>query len=103
MATHVVRHVVRHACEPRAGMTLGVAGGCPKGALWMALCMACAQLSLPMLNGLWRTCGLMRRTGRSVQMNAIQRHTFGVDKNLYGVSPRVTESGVLVCGRVFSR
>lgn len=93
---------VRHARAPRAGTTLDVAGECPKGVLFMKLCMACAYPSTPVLSGVWRTCGLIRGAGTSVQIRAIQRDTFGVDKNLCGVSPQVTASGVLAFGQIFA-
>jgi hypothetical protein len=35
-------------------------------------------------------------------MKAVQRTTFGVDKNLYGVSRQVTVSGVLAFAHVFA-
>jgi hypothetical protein len=37
----------------------------------------------------------------SMQINAVQRGGFGVDKNLYGVSRQVTAPGVLVFGHIF--
>jgi hypothetical protein len=37
-----------------------------------------------------------------VQIPAIQRHEFRVDKNLYGVSGQVTTPGVLAFGHIFS-
>jgi hypothetical protein len=68
----------------------------------MNLCMACAYPSTPVLNGLCRTCGLVRAAGTSLQINAIQRDTIDVDNNLYGVSPQVTDSGVLVFEGIFA-
>jgi hypothetical protein len=38
---------------------------------------------------------------RSLQLKAIQRDMFCVDKNLFGVSGQVTAPGVLVFGRIF--
>ena len=43
----------------------------------------------------------MQRASTSVQIRAIQRHKFGVDKNLYGVSGQVTAPGVLVFSQIF--
>jgi hypothetical protein len=37
-----------------------------------------------------------------VQIPAIQRPKFGVDKNLYGVSGQVTAPGVLAFGHIFT-
>ena len=67
----------------------------------MKLCIVCAYPSTPVLSGVWRTCGLMHGVGTSVQIPAIQRHGFRVDKNLYGVSGQVTAPGVLAFLRVF--
>lgn len=86
----------------RAGTTLDVAGECPKGALFMNLCMACAYPATPVLNGVWKTCGSIRGVMASLQIRAIQRDACSVDKNLYGVSPQVTAPGVLAFGQIFA-
>jgi len=54
------------------------------------------------LSGVWRTCGLIRDTATSLLIKAVQLASFGVDKNLYGVSAQVTASGVLAFGHVFA-
>jgi len=38
----------------------------------------------------------------SLQIKAIQRETFRVDKNLFGVSRQVTAPGVLAFGQIFA-
>ncbi|MGV7247590.1 hypothetical protein PJK45_18910 [Mycobacterium kansasii] len=43
----------------------------------------------------------MRVVATSLQINAIQRHTYCVDNNLLGVSGQVTASGVLVFAEIF--
>ena len=43
----------------------------------------------------------MQRASTSLQNRAIQRHKFGVDNNLYGVSGQVTAPGVLVINQIF--
>ena len=70
--------------------------------MFMKLCMVCAYPSTPVLNGVWRTCGLIQGGWTSVQIPAIQRHEFCVDKNLYGVSWQVTAPGVLPFGQIFA-
>lgn len=67
----------------------------------MKLCIVCAYPSTPVLSGVWRTCGSMRRASTSPLIRAIQRHKVGVDKNLYGVSGQVTAPGVLVFSQIF--
>ncbi len=67
----------------------------------MKLCIACAYPSTPVLNGLWRTCGLIRGVTTSVLLTAIQRESNYVDNNLPGVSGKVTAPGVLVFGQIF--
>jgi hypothetical protein len=42
----------------------------------------------------------MQRATTSLQIKAIQRDKFGVDKNLYGVSGQVTAPGVLVFAKI---
>jgi hypothetical protein len=54
------------------------------------------------LSGVWRTCGLILSVLTSLQISAVQHHTIGVDKNLFGVSPQVTVSGVLAFGHIFA-
>jgi hypothetical protein len=44
----------------------------------------------------------MRGTSTSLQISAIQRDTFCVDKNLFGVSGQVTAPGVLVFGEILA-
>jgi hypothetical protein len=68
----------------------------------MKLCIACAYTSTPVLSGLWRTCGSISSVAISAQLSAIQRHTFDVDKNLFGVSGQVTVPGVLAFGQIFA-
>jgi hypothetical protein len=43
----------------------------------------------------------MRGVTTSLLINAIQRDTYCVDNNLFGVSGQVTASGVLVFGQIF--
>jgi hypothetical protein len=68
----------------------------------MELCIVCAYPSTPVLNGVWRTCGLIRGVLTSLQIKPILRETIGVDKNLPGVSGQVTASGVLAFGQIFA-
>ncbi|VAZ70320.1 hypothetical protein LAUMK4_05531 [Mycobacterium persicum] len=68
----------------------------------MKLCMVCAYPLTPVLNGVCKTCGSMRVVPTSLQITAIQRHTYCVDNNLLGVSVQVTASGVLVFAEIFS-
>jgi hypothetical protein len=68
----------------------------------MKLCIACAYPSTPVLSGLWRTCGSIRGVATSVQLSDIQRETFRVDKNLFGVSAQVTVPGVLAFGQILA-
>jgi hypothetical protein len=37
-----------------------------------------------------------------MQINALTRRAFGVDKNLFGVSGQVTASGVLAFSQIFA-
>jgi hypothetical protein len=87
---------------PRAGTTVSVAGEYSKGLLFMKLCIVCAYPSTPVLSGVWRTCGSIRGVLASLQMKAIQRETFGVDNNLFGVSGQVTAPGVLAFSQIFA-
>jgi len=68
----------------------------------MKLCIVCAYPSTPVLSGLWRTCGSRRGVITSMQINALTRRAFGVDKNLFGVSGQVTASGVLAFSQIFA-
>ena len=68
----------------------------------MKLCMVCAYPSTPVLNGVWRTCGLIRSALTSPQMDASPRRTFGVENNLFGVSGQVTAPGVLAFSQIFA-
>ncbi len=68
----------------------------------MKLCIVCAYLSTPVLNGVWRTCGSIRGVITSLQINALTRGDFGVEKNLLGVSDQVTASGVLAFSQIFA-
>ncbi|VAZ87440.1 hypothetical protein LAUMK35_00220 [Mycobacterium pseudokansasii] len=63
--------------------------------------MVCAYPLTPVLNGVCKTCGSMRAVAISLQINAVQRHTYCVDNNLPGVSGQVTASGVLVFAEIF--
>ena len=67
----------------------------------MKLCMVCAYPSTPVLSGVWRTCGSIRGVITSMQINALTRGDFGVEKNLFGVSGQVTAPGVLAFGQIF--
>jgi hypothetical protein len=68
----------------------------------MKLCIVCAYPSTPVLNGVWKTCGLIRGVATSLQIRVVQRHPFGVDNNLFGVSAQVTAPGVLAFGQIFA-
>jgi hypothetical protein len=94
--------VLKHLPSPCAGTTLNVAGEYSKGVLFMKLCIACAYLWTAVLSGLWRTCGSMRSGTTSLLIRTVQRDTYGVDNNLFGVSVQVTASGVLVFGQIFA-
>ena len=83
-------------------MTVNVAGAYSKGLLFMKLCIVCAYPLTPVLNGVWRTCGSIRGVITSMQINALTRGAFGVDKNLFGVSGQVTASGVLAFSQIFA-
>jgi hypothetical protein len=87
---------------PRASTNVNVAGAYTKGLLFMKLCMVCAYPSTPVLNGVWRTCGLIPSTSASPLMDASPRRTFGVENNLFGVSGQVTAPGVLAFGQIFA-
>ncbi len=87
---------------PRAGTTVNVAGEYLKGLLFMKLCMVCAYPSTPVLTRVWRTCGSIADLMTSVQIKPIQRQTFRVDKNLFGVSGQVTAPGVLAFSQIFA-
>jgi hypothetical protein len=50
----------------------------------------------------WRTCGLIRGVATSLQISVVQQRTFGVEKNLFGVSSQVTAPGVLAFGQIFA-
>jgi hypothetical protein len=86
----------------RAGTTVNVAGQYLKGPLFITLCIVCAYPSTPVLSGVWRTCGLIRDTATSLLIRAVQLTVIRVDRNLYGVSPQVTASGVLAFGHIFA-
>ena len=88
--------------KPRAGTTVNVAGEYLKGLLFITLCIVCAYPSTPVLSGVWRTCGLIRRALTSLQISVVQHRTFGVDNNLFGVSSQVTASGVLAFSHIFA-
>jgi hypothetical protein len=68
----------------------------------MKLCMVCAYPSTAVLNGVWRTCGLIGSALASLLMDASPRRTFGVENNLFGVSGQVTAPGVLAFGQIFA-
>ena len=68
----------------------------------MKLCIVCAYPSTPVLSGVWKTCGSIRGVMASLQIRVVQRETFGVDKNLFGVSGQVTASGVLAFSQIFA-
>jgi hypothetical protein len=94
--------VLKHLPSPRAGTTVNVAGEYSKGVLFMELCIACAYPSTPVLSGLWKTCGSIRSVTTSLLIRTVQRDTYRVDNNLFGVSAQVTASGVLVFGQIFA-
>jgi hypothetical protein len=87
---------------PGACTNVNVAGEYSKGPLFMKLCMVCAYPLTPVLNGVWRTCGLIRSTLTSLLLDASPRRTFGVENNLFGVSGQVTAPGVLAFGQIFA-
>ena len=68
----------------------------------MKLCIVCAYPLTPVLNGVWTTCGLIWGVNTSMQINALTRGGFGVEKNLFGVSGQVTASGVLAFSQIFA-
>jgi hypothetical protein len=68
----------------------------------MKLCIACAYPATPVLSGVWKTCGSMRRVTTSLLIRKVQRDRLCVDNNLFGVSGQVTVSGVLVFGQIFA-
>jgi hypothetical protein len=86
----------------RASTNVNVAGEYSKGRLFMKLCIVCAYPSTPVLNGVWKTCGSIRGVITSMQINALTRGAFGVDRNLFGVSGQVTVSGVLAFSQIFA-
>ena len=68
----------------------------------MKLCIVCAYPLTLVLNGVWRTCGSIRGVITSMQINALTRGDFRVDKNSFGVSGQVTASGVLAFSQIFA-
>lgn len=82
---------------------LDVAGEYSKCLLFMNLCIVCAYPLTPVVRGVWKTCGSRPTFYTSLQVTAIQRQTFSVDKNLFGVSGQVTASGVLVFAEIFPK
>ncbi len=68
----------------------------------MKLWMECAYPSTLVLNGVWRTCGSIQGVFTSMQINALTRSDFCVEKNLFGVSGQVTAPGVLAFSQVFA-
>jgi hypothetical protein len=68
----------------------------------MKLCIVCAYPTTPVLSGVWKTCGSMRRVTTSLLIKKVQRDSLCVDNNLFGVSGQVAVSGVLVFGQIFT-
>jgi hypothetical protein len=63
----------------------------------------CAYPMASVLSRVWKTCGSIPGFTPSPQLIAIQRHIFGVDNNLFGVSGQVKIPGVLAFGQIFGK
>ncbi|MCV6984115.1 hypothetical protein H7H78_01190 [Mycobacterium shinjukuense] len=57
---------------------------------------------MAVLSGMWKSCGLIRNVGASLQLTSMERDAIGVDNNLCGVSGQVTKPGVLDFPDVFT-